>query len=395
MSTIFNKLVTVNAPDKDVVFDGCTFNGAVVVSACKSLTLKNCRFEGFVPEAANAHVVDAPVACELVIENCYFGKNEGTESAYVAGVINVSTETTGRIAHNYFAEGCDTLYLDNLYYPAEELAIEVGPNAAEFDIEAKHFGDNPFVIGTTGYATLADAIAAVEEGGMITMRLDVPVAYGVSVPSGKNFTLDMCGHKYFAEKPGAGSSGTKTQALQLLKDSTIKIMNGTIGCTPENKDYRWESSSEIKGVAMIIQNYSNLTLENMVIDATNIAHNGKTNPCYACSNNNGTILYQNVNIITVPGDVAFDVCRYSSYTKTDVTAKEVTAELFEVSVDKNDIKEGCNLYLASGSFGRLIMETGAELATIKKQLGLEVGTPTGYGWVDQGDGTMLLTPTNA
>lgn len=396
MSTNITKLVTVNAPDKDVVFDGLNFGeaGAVKVTAAKSVTIKNCRFEGYVAATAEDHVITVEAACDLVVEGCRFGANVQTEELKVFNLFDLAEGITGRIANNYFAEGCDSNYLDNIYYPEDELLVEVGPNQCEFDVEEKHFGDVPFCIGSVGYDTLADAIAAVEEDGIILMRRDVPVAYGISVPSGKKFTVDMQGHTYFAEKPGAGSTGTKTQAFQLLKDSTITFKNGTVGCTEANRDARWESDSEIKGVAMIFQNYANFTLENMVIDGTNIAHNGGTTPRYLCSNNNGEVNFVNTKFITVPGDVAFDACRYSSYTKVAVTVKGCVADKFEVSVDGNDVKDGCDLTFISGTYGNLMVGEGGELATVKKHMGVEVGVPAGYGWQDQGDGTMLLVPVN-
>ena len=73
---------------------------------------------------------------------------------------------------------------------------------------------------------------------------------------------------------------------------------------------------------MIIQNYANLTLENMTIDATNIAHNGDPGtPRYAVSNNCGTVEFKGNTTIKAPvaGDFAFDVCKSGSYSEPKVT----------------------------------------------------------------------------
>lgn len=396
MSTYIKNTVVINAMEKDVLFDGVEFvdDARIQIIASGNVTFRNCRFHDIIPNSTNTHPIFSEVAVNIVVENCYFGKNLKVGDSKVYGLFSLASGSTGYIRDNYFAEGCDEDYLGLLYYPQYPISVVVGPNKCEFDVEEKHFGTNPYRIGNTGYATLAEAIEAVEEDGTILMRKDVPVANGVAIPAGKKFTLDMAGHKYYAEKPGVGSPGTTTQAFNIDANSTIVIKNGTIGCTEANRDYTWESGATIKGVAMIIQNYANLTLENMVMDGTNIAHNGGTMARYISSNNNGTVNYKNVTFITVPGDIAFDVCRYSSYTKVDVTAEGCIADKFEVSVDNGDVKDGCNLMLKSGKYGTLMMGSGADSATIKRYLGVEVTTPAGYGWLDQGDGTAKLTPVN-
>ena len=175
-------------------------------------------------------------------------------------------------------------------------------------------------IGDKKYFSLAEAIADVKDGETVTLLKNVDQAFGISVPEGsKTFTVDFGGFTYKVEKPGAGSANTKTQAFQLKKGNTITFKNGTIECTEANKTATWTSDSQIKGVAMIIQNYANLTLEDMTIDATNIAHNGAATR-YAISNNSGNVEFKGAtSIISDAGDYAFDVCKYYDYTKPVVT----------------------------------------------------------------------------
>ena len=175
-------------------------------------------------------------------------------------------------------------------------------------------------IGDKEYATLADAIAAVKDGETIVMVADVAAAEGISVESGKNFTVDFGGHTYSTECPGAGSAGTKTAAFQLLKNSTIVFKNGTINCTEANKDKTWVKTDTSKGIAIIIQNYANLTLEDITIDGANIAHNGTT-PRYVVSNNSGNVEFKGNTTISAPvtGDYAFDACKDNSYDAPVVT----------------------------------------------------------------------------
>ncbi|MBQ0141538.1 MAG: hypothetical protein KBT06_01845 [Prevotellaceae bacterium] len=177
-------------------------------------------------------------------------------------------------------------------------------------------------IGDKRYATLAQAVEEVNEGETIELLSDVTNAKGISVPENKNFTVDFGGHTYTVNKPGAGSLNTQTQAFQLLKNSTITFKNGTIKCAEENKDHTWTpgATGVEKGIAMIIQNYANLTLEDMTIDGTNIAHNaGKATP-YIVSNNSGHVEFKGETSIIAPaGDFAFDVCKSDSYEEPTVT----------------------------------------------------------------------------
>lgn len=88
--------------------------------------------------------------------------------------------------------------------------------------------------------------------------------------------------------PGAGSKGTETLGMQFLKDSTIIIKNGTLTFDDER-------------LKMGIQNYSNLTLDNVKVSGGDTIQ-------YVVSNNFGTVVFKNGTTITPSGNnVAFDV----------------------------------------------------------------------------------------
>ncbi len=177
-------------------------------------------------------------------------------------------------------------------------------------------------VSVSDFEGFKSAVNSIVAGQTIKVTADITDAKGISVPSGKNFTVDFGGHTYAMEYPGAGSEGTKTLGFQLLKGSTIVFKNGTIECTTANKDKTWSSGDASKGIAMMIQNYANLTLENMTIDATNIAHNGTSGTArYAVSNNCGTVEFKGTTTIKAPvaGDFAFDVCKSGTYAEPKVT----------------------------------------------------------------------------
>ena len=227
---------------------------------------------------------------------------------------------TGSIKISVKYEGTD---LPKVYY--------VGPNGLEdmkaelkdgiLSWTAKHFSDYVVVSGEQKilvkesdgnleyYGTLTDAITNASENAVITLLADIPDAVGISVPSGKKFVLDFNQHTYTLTGPGAGSPNTESNAFQLLTDSTITFKNGTIRIA--------EGANNIK---RIIQNYADLTLENMQIYAANQV-GGED---YALSFNNGNIVFKgNTSVITSNNNViAFNVCKFSSYPGVTVTFDE-------------------------------------------------------------------------
>lgn len=160
--------------------------------------------------------------------------------------------------------------------------------------------------GTQYYESLRDAINKVGENETITLIKNIPDAEGIAVPSKKKFTVDFNRFTYTLAGPGAGSTNTETNGFQLLKDSTITFKNGTIRIA--------ENASDIK---RIIQNYADLTLENMQI----YAQNQVDGEDYALSFNNGNITFKGSTSVYTTSDntIAFDVCKYASYPSTNVT----------------------------------------------------------------------------
>ena len=145
-------------------------------------------------------------------------------------------------------------------------------------------------INGKSYATLADAVAAAQNGDTVELLSDAS-GDGVVVPNNSNLTIDFNGFTYNIDGTTVGSSGTETNGFQLLKGSNITFKDGTI------------TSEKAK---ILIQNYSNLTLENVTLDGSNLPGSNR----YVLSNNCGdTVLKGNTNIIAKEGDVAFD-CFY-------------------------------------------------------------------------------------
>ena len=214
------------------------------------------------------------------------------------------------------------------------------------------------MVGGKTYETLGAAITAAKAGDTIYVLKDIPEAAGIAVPSGKNFTIDFGGHTYTLKDPGAGSAGTESNGFQFLKDSTITLKNGTVRIA--------EGTISIK---RIIQNYANLTLEDMHFFAEHQA-DGED---YALSFNNGSIIFKgDTDIVTTSDEaIAFDVCKYSSYPSTNVTFDEsYTGTINGKIVYDSTVADTHKLTIqGNGTFGAIEAASGAAEAA---KSGIEV-----------------------
>ena len=208
---------------------------------------------------------------------------------------------------------------------------------------------------------------------------------GIAIASGSNLTIDFDGHTYDVTGDLVGSNGTESLGFQLLKDSTVTFENGTI--TSEKAQ-------------MIVQNYSNLTLNNMVLDGTKMAGDGN----YVLSNNNGNVVINDTTINAREGCIAFDVCRFGKKdtypsVKVTVTGESEINGNVEIFASNNDPKDGFSLNLNGGTMsGKIIvdktaaaaMESAPDKASVNKADGFDQAPAAGYKWKDNGDGTSTL-----
>lgn len=172
-------------------------------------------------------------------------------------------------------------------------------------------------IGAINYATLADAIAAAKDGETVKLLADVN-GDGIAIAPNTfktGLTVDFGGHTYTVGGLLVGSSGTASNGFQLNAGNRITFKNGAIvGATATAG-----TGTDWKGApAILIQNYCDLTLEQMTVK-------GGDETCYTLSNNNGDIVIADSTIVagkgTRQGPFAFDVCRYASYPSVHVTVK--------------------------------------------------------------------------
>lgn len=166
-------------------------------------------------------------------------------------------------------------------------ALLIAPPAAQTALAS---GTDVAKIGDTTYPTLEDAVNAAPDSEQTTIMLLRDAAGNGVVVKNKNITFDLDGHTYNVDGTTVGSSGTETNGFQLLKGSAVTFKNGTI------------TSNKAK---ILIQNYCNLTLENVVLDGRNL---DDARP-YTLSLNNGNVnITGNTSILAkANGGVAFDL----------------------------------------------------------------------------------------
>ena len=246
-------------------------------------------------------------------------------------------------------------------------------------------------IGSKAYATLADAVAAAQDGDTITLLSDCSgdgiVVKGDTFPNG--LTIDFAGHSYTVGGKLVGSTGTASNGFQLLKGNTIVMRNGSIfgdASVAGDDTTQWSGSP-----AIMIQNYSNLTLDGMTVK-------GGKETCYTLSNNNGDTVIKDSTIVAgqntqVGGPFAFDVCRYASYPSVSVTVEGNS--VIEGSVDVSGAigkDQSRQLTITGGKFNKAI-----QVSTRPANIAISGGTfateipaeycAAGYAPVDNGDGT--------
>ncbi len=246
-------------------------------------------------------------------------------------------------------------------------------------------------IGKALYPTLVDAVAAAAPKAKIELVASVS---GEGIFITQPVTIDFAGYTYTVTGPAVGSTGTQTQAFHIeafdedknAYDVTLKNGEILVECT---------------AVKMVIQNYSNLTLDNMVVDASKgtngLCEEGKPLTRYTLSNNNGnTVLKNGTKIVAKDDDcIAFDVCYNTSYPKgTSVTIADKTVVIegqveygptttdvakahlslvVPAAMDLDIIGHGDTLtWKTSGKTRELVSYIGSNLDTYRAEADLEI-----------------------
>lgn len=198
-----------------------------------------------------------------------------------------------------------------------------------------------------------------EESASIKVTSPITNGSGIGIfnkknPTIKNLTIDFNGNKYTFTAPAVGSEGYESQAVHLESGRAVILQNGTLDVAQGSNVFK-----------MGIQNYCDLTLDNMVVDGTNLLGDGT----YTMSNNHGDITINNSTIIAKKGGVALDVYYwpkggYGDGVSVTVNNSTITGKI-EVTVDGTEaLQNGAKhqLTLTGGTLtGGLTALRGAQL----------------------------------
>ncbi len=257
-------------------------------------------------------------------------------------------------------------------------------------------------VNGTKYETLKAAVNAVNEGTdtevpEIVLTAD---AEGEGIIISKAVTIDFGGYTYTVNlRSFAGSANTQTQCFQIRKSAgDVTFKNGQIIADDSaytdvtGTGYGAQSASG-KLLKMLVQNYANLTLEGMTLDATTA---GATHVGYALSNNAGTVVINGSTIKARMGaaegdtayafDLYYDAVYYPEGVSVTVdSASKITGNI-EITGEPMVAGKTFALELNTAPTG-IVMNEGAEQAAITKPAGLTIAAPEGYEWKD---GTTLV-----
>ena len=361
---------------------GETWGYTLNVYDTAKLTIKNGDFNAALTcvqlcDSSTAEILGGQFSADYTWDGRYWHLNriDGSETTFLV---------KGGTFENYDPMNSDT---EN---PTDNFCAPGYVSVADGD----HYEVIPAVAEADGkyYATLAEAVAAVEDGGTVNLLRNASGAgigtfeddpkYGV-----KNFTIDFHTYTYTCEGPAVGSTGTQSQAFHLewngadQPNVNVTLKNGTITALP----------SDQSGVVMTIQNYCNLTLDNMVVDGRD---NKSSWPYdYTVSNNCGNVIIRDTTIYaptTQPGGVAFDSCDYATYTGVTVTVEGDSLIVGAIErTNSNGGDDNAKVVITGGRFSEK-----PEDAYLKVTGGAFVQDAQGYWTVGSKAGMEAETTTN-
>ncbi len=291
------------------------------------------------------------------------------------GVWWVGKDSTLDLTGNYYADpDSASITLSDKSFNRENRVDLIYPARSTADVDEDNLTATVMLIkdafNSATYSTLAEAIAAAKDGETVKLLADI-TENGMDIA--KSITIDFDGHTLTVEGKMVGSSGTVTNALRFLKNgdttNTVVLKNGKIVSTTAR---------------ILIQNYSSLTVDGMVLDLS-----GQQLYGYVLSNNNGNTVIKDTTISAPAAErsLAFDVCGLSTYGDVSVTMEGncVINGNVMFSTDNPENKQNVELILNGGIInGSLVDGGGSEDIIIRKSDNVDIAAPAGYFWNSEG-----------
>ena len=279
--------------------------------------------------------------------------------------------------------------------PSIDLGIRVV--ATQYTHESDSFGnqyDKDATYPVTDAASVASAVADLANPGnknvVVTVANNMDNTSGIKTAKGNALTMDLNG-KSVGVSYGQGSTNTTTNGMQLLQGSTVTLKNGTYKANHGN--------DADHNIAILIQNYSNLTIENCTLDmreANDTAGNSR-GTSYALSTNCGKVVIKgDTNIYARKNtEYALDVMHWENTGYADegtsVTFDETMTGIVDGKIDvycyrNNRVVKpvddgGAVLTIMGGTF----VNSGLTLEQFKAFV------PTGYTVTTNADGSFTVS----
>lgn len=294
-----------------------------------------------------------------------FGKEGNGNGATIKGVaVAISQHVTNQALsvniNGGILSGPYAFYEEDLQDEVvNDISMKVTAGTLNGNVYTENCAKTAFVTGGTFTDPTALQYLGANANVKVNMKEDKTCG-GFKAQSGQTVVIDLGGKALTLGTPTVGSTGTETNSCQLQKGSTVTFKNGTL-TSPNEK--------------IIIQNYCNLTLENLTATGTQAQ--------YVVSNNCGNIVINNTTINAGNGanQFAFDVCGFSNYTEgvtVTVRGTSVINGKVEISKSPGNI-EMMKLNIEGGEFkGDLKIDSSVTAEAAKEIISIS-GTPTFTG----------------
>ena len=308
-------------------------------------------------------------------------KTETSDVYYIKGVMQT---TAGNDYQNLTLDGIT-------------ITVYATQDTVEFDSFDDKYDEGatlPEIRTVTDAATIADSVADLAKEGnknvVVSVARDMNNIAGIKTAKGNTLTMDLNG-KSVGVSYGQGSTNTTTNGMQLLQGSTVTLKNGTYKANHGN--------DADHNIAILIQNYSNLTIENCTLDmreANDTAGNSK-GTSYALSTNCGKVVIKGETNIYARNNTeyALDVMHWEnpSYKDegTSVTFDETMTGTVNGKIDVYCYRNstvvkpvddgGATLTIMGGTF----VNSGLTLEQFKAFV------PTGYTVTTNTDGSFTVS----
>ena len=278
-------------------------------------------------------------------------------------------------------------------------SIRFGLNvvATQVTYEKDSFGntyDKDATYPVADAAALAASVADLANEGnknvVVSVAQDMNNIAGIKTAKGNTLTMDLNG-KTLGVSTGTGSPNTTTNGMQLLQGSTVTLKNGTYKAN--------QGGDPNRNIAVLIQNYSNLTIEDCTLDMKD-ANDGAGNSAgttYALSTNCGKVVIKGNTNITARTDneYALDVMHWEN-TGYEAEGTSVTFDETMTGTVNGKIAVYC---YRDGAVVTPVVDGGATLTImggtfVNSGLTLEqfkAFVPTGYTVTTNTDGSYTVS----